>query len=269
MGGGGSQTINQTFNLSAINKSVFEKITINKAESLASQANIQNLEVVMRNIRGCSSKFGQKIDASTQSSSELTQTQTDEIRNAITNDMKASASAAVEKGTQMGNMKFGDKQNVNQDVTLAIENIIENKITTENINKAVAEQVSIQNGKLVIDGYDCTEGGDISWDQDVTARLMAEAVTKSLSDAIASSEVLNSLHAAASGNAKSENKGLSDIIGTFFEGFTGPMKYGIIACVVCCCLLVVLLVVIGLSPAGQSATANLGKAGANRLGRRF
>ena len=271
MGGGGSQTINQTFNLSAINKSVFEKITTNKAESLASQANIQNLEVIMRNVRGCSASFGQTIDATTQSSSELTQTQTDEIKNAITNDMKASASAAVEKATQMGNMQFGDKQNVNQDVTLAIENVIENKITTENLNKAVAEQVSIQNGKLVIDGYDCSEGGDISWDQDVTAKVMAEAVTKSLSDAIASSEVLNSLHAAASGNAKTENTGFADVIGTFFEGITGPAKYAIIACVICCCLLVIAMVAIGLSPGGQSATANLGKAGASRLGgaRRF
>ena len=269
MGGGGSQTINQTFNLSAVNKSVFEKITTNKSESLASQANIQNLEVVMRNVKGCSAKFGQKIDATTQSSAQLTQTQTDEIKNALTTDMKASAAAAVEKATEMGNMQFGDKQNVNQDVTMAIENIIENKITTENLNKAVAEQVSIQNGKLVIDGYDCREGGDISWDQDVTAKLMAEAVTKSLSDSIASSEVLNSLHAAASGNASSENKGIADIVGTLFEGLTGPMKYGIIASVVCCCLLVLVMIVIGLSPGGQSATANLGKAGANRLGRRF
>jgi type IV secretory pathway VirB2 component (pilin) len=271
MGGGGSQTINQTFNLSAINKSIFEKITKNKAESLASQANIQNLEVVMRNVRGCSASFGQTIDASTQSSSELTQTQTDEIKNAITNDMKASASAAVEKATQMGNMQFGDKQNVNQNVTLAIENVIENKITTENINRSVAEQVSIQNGKLVIDGYDCSEGGDISWDQDVTAKLMSEAITKSLSDAIASSEVLNSLHAAASGSSKTENKGLAEVVDSLFAGLTGPIKYAMIACVVCCCLLVLVMIVLGLSPAGQSATKNLGAAGASRLGgaRRF
>ncbi|ABY27838.1 hypothetical protein OtV5_054 [Ostreococcus tauri virus OtV5] len=265
MGGGGSQTINQTFNLSAVNKSVFEKITTNKSESLASQANIQNLEVVMRNVRGCSAKFGQTIDASTQSSSELTQTQTDEIKNAITNDMKVAASAAIEKATEMGNLQIGDKQNVNQNVTMEIENIIENKITTENINKAVAEQVSIQNGKLVIDGYDCREGGDISWDQDITAKLMAEAVTKSLSDAIASSEVLNTLHAQATGNAKTENKGAAQFISAFFEGLTGPMRYGIIASVVCCCLLVLVMIVIGLSPAGQSATKNLGSAAARRF----
>ena len=266
MGGGGSQTIDQTFNLSAVNKSIFNQITKNKSESLASQANVQNLEVVMRNVKGCSAKFGQSIDATTQSSSTLTAQTTAEIRNAITNEMQASVAAAVEKATQMGNLQFGDKQNVNQEVTMAMENVVENTITTENINKAVADQVSIQNGKLVIDGYDCREGGDISWDQNIVAKLSAEAITTALSDAIAASEILNKLHAAASGNASSENKGLSDLVTSFFEGLTGPMKYGIIACVVCCCLLVLVMIVIGLSPAGQSATQNMGRAGAARMG---
>ena len=72
MGGGGSQTINQTFNLSAVNKSIFEQITKNTAESAASQANVQSLEIVMRNVRGCTARFGQKIDAKTQSASTLT-----------------------------------------------------------------------------------------------------------------------------------------------------------------------------------------------------
>lgn len=266
MGGGGSQTINQTFNLSAVNESVFEQITKNTSESLASQANVQNLEVVMRNVRGCTARFGQTIDASTQSSSTLTAQTTTEIKNAITNEMQAAVSAAVEKATQMGNMQFGDRQNVNQDVTMAMENVIKNTITTENLNKSVAQQVSIQDGKLVIDGYDCREGGDISWDQNITAKLAAEAITTAMSDAIASSEILNSLHAAASGNASSENTGLSELLGTFLEGVTGPMKYAIIAAIILCCLTVIAVIVIGLSPAGQSATANLGKAGAARLG---
>jgi hypothetical protein len=262
MGGGGSQTINQTFNLSAVNKSIFNQITKNKSESLASQANVQNLEVVMRNIKGCSSKFGQKIDASTQSSSKLTAQTTTEIKNAITNDMKAAASAAVEKATQMGNFQFGDKQNVNQEVTLAIENVIENTITTENINKAVADQVSIQDGKLVVDGYDCREGGDISWSQDIVARLSAEAITTAIGDSIASSDILNKLHASASGNAKTENTGLSDLVATFFEGFFGPVKW--IALVIC--VLCIGVLIFSLSPAGQAVAQNAGKAGAARLG---
>ena len=150
MGGGGSQTINQTFNLSAVNRSIFEQITKNTSESAASQANVQRLEVVLGNVKGCTVRFGQKIDGRTQSASTLTATTTTEIKNAITNELQASASAAVEKATQMGNMQFGDKQNVNQEVTLAIENVIENSITTENMNRAIADQVSIQGGKLHI-----------------------------------------------------------------------------------------------------------------------
>ena len=262
MGGGGSQTINQTFNLSAVNKSIFEQITKNTAESAASQANVQTLKVVMRNVKGCSSRFGQKIDAKTQSTSTLTAQTTTEIKNAITNDLQASASAAVEKATQMGNMQFGDRQNVNQDVTLAIENVIENSITTENMNRAIADQVSIQEGKLHIQNADCREGGEINWDQDIVAQLSAEAVTTIIADSIASSDVLNKLHAAASGNAKSENTGLADLVGTFFEGFYGPIKWIALVCVVLCFGLLVW----SMTGAGQSATRNMGRAAAGRIG---
>ena len=262
MGGGGSQTINQTFNLSAVNRSIFEQITKNTSESAASQANVQRLEIVMRNVKGCSARFGQKIDGETQSASILTATTTTEIKNAITNDLQASASAAVEKATEMGNMQFGDKQNVNQEVTLAIENVIENSITTENMNRAIADQVSIQDGKLIIDGMDCREGGDISWDQDIVAQLSAEAVTTIIADSIASSDVLNRLHAAASGNASSENTGLADLVGTFFEGFYGPIKWIALVCVVLCFGLLVW----SMTGAGQSATRNMGRAAAGRIG---
>ena len=266
MGGGGSQTINQTFNLSAVNKSIFEQITKNTAESAASQANVQRLEVVIGQAKGCTIRFGQKIDGKTQSASTLTATTTTEIKNAITNDLQASASAAVEKATEMGNMQFGDKQNVNQEVTLAIENVIENSITTENMNRAIADQVSIQDGKLHIQSVDCREGGEINWNQDIVAQLSAEAVTTIIADSIASSDVLNRLHAAASGNASSENTGLADLVGTFFEGFYGPIKWIALVCVVLCFGLLVW----SMTGAGQSATRNMGRnmgrAAAARIG---
>ena len=266
MGGGGSQTINQNFNMSAINKSIFESITENKASAVASGAVVQNLRVVMRNVRGCSSDFSQKVESTVTSSSELLAENETEIKNAITNEMQAGVQAQIEKATEMGNLQFGDNQNVNQSVTLEIQNIVENTIKTVNENESVTESVVVQGGDLIIDGYDCREGGDINWSQDVHAQVIAEAVTTALTGAIASSEVMNQLSAAAGADLKSENKGLSDLVGTLFEGLTGPAKYAIIASVVCCCLLVIMLVVIGLSPAGQSATANLGKAGASSLG---
>ena len=263
MGGGGSQTIDQTFNLSAINQSIYEQITKTQAKASAAQANVQNLQMKFDNVSGCKIDMSQTIDSSTQSSSELTSQTTTEIKNAITNDLQAAVEAQVQKVSEMGNLQFGDKQNVNQEVTLEVQNIIENTIVTETLNESIASQVSIQGG--VIKFGNCLDS-EINFDQNITAKLMSKVITKALQNAIASSEILNNLHAAGTGGASSENKGLSDLVTSFFEGLTGPMKYGIIACVVCCCLLVLVMIVIGLSPAGQSATKNMGRAGAVRMG---
>jgi hypothetical protein len=266
MGGGGSQTINQAFDMSAMNQSIYEQITKTQASASASQATIQNLSIEFRDISGCTLDGTQTINAEAISSSELTSETTTAIKNAVTNEMQAAVEAQIEKATEMGNFQFGDKQNVNQEVTLEIQNIVDNTIVTETINESIAEQVAIQNNRVVF--RDCKDS-DLDFSQNVTAKVASKVITTAIQDAIASSTVLNDLDAAAGGGASSENKGLSDLVGTFFEGLTGPMKYGIIACVVCCCLLVLAMIVIGLSPAGQSATANLGRAGANRLGRRF
>jgi len=252
--------------MSAMNKSIYEQITKTQASASASQATIQNLSIEFRDISGCTLDGTQTINAEAISSSELTSETTTAIKNAVTNEMQAAVEAQIEKATEMGNFQFGDKQNVNQEVTLEIQNIVDNTIVTETINESIAEQVAIQNNRVVF--RDCKDS-DLDFSQNVTAKVASKVITTAIQDAIASSTVLNDLDAAAGGGASSENKGLSDLVGTFFEGLTGPMKYGIIACVVCCCLLVLAMIVIGLSPAGQSATANLGRAGANRLGRRF
>jgi len=249
--------------MSAINKSIYEQITKTQASASASQATIQNLSIEFRDISGCKVDASQTIDAEAISSSELTSETTTEIKNAVTNEMQAAVQAQIEKATEMGNLQFGDKQNVNQEVTLEIQNIVENTIVTETINEAIAEQVAIQNNRVVF--RDCKDS-DLDFSQNVTAKVAAKVITTALQDAIASSEVMNQLSAAADASQKSENKGLSDLVSSIFEGLTGPIKYAMIACVVCCCLLVLVMIVLGLSPAGQSATKNLGKGAAARLG---
>jgi len=266
VGGGGSQTINQAFDLSAISKSIYEQTTKNRNTSLASQTNIQTMDIQLRNVRGCDATFKQNINAEASSSSTLTNTQTTEIKNALTTELTSAVEAQIEKATEAGNFQFGDKQNVNQEVKLEVQNIIDNSVIIENINEAIAEQLSIQDKLIIIDGYDCREGGSINFEQDITAQLVADLVTNNLVDAISESDIMNKLDAAAGASQKSENKGIADIINSFFEGLTGPMKYGIIASVVCCFLIVLVMIVMGLSPAGQSVTKNLGKAGAARLG---
>jgi hypothetical protein len=265
MGGGGDQRINQAFNISSMNQSIFEQTTTNQSESLASQANIQTMSLYLRNVKYCDTTVTQTINATASSSSQLNNTQVTAIKNAITNEMTAAVQAQVDKVTEAGNFQFGDKQNVNQELNLAVTNIVENVINIENINSALAEQVSIQDGDFIVDGYDCSLGGSINYSQDITAQVVATLVTNNLVDAIASSDILNQLDAAADAAAKTENKGIADIIGTFFEGLTGPMKYAMIASVVCCCMIIVLVMVMALSPAGQKGMTNMSGAAARRF----
>jgi hypothetical protein len=266
MGGGGSQTIEQTFDLTAINKTIFNQIVKNQQSLAARLDNRQTLKLKMDYIgSGCVATIGQTIDATSTVDSVMEPKTVAEAKTAVNNELSATAQAALEKSTEFGNMQFGDKQNVRQRIDLEVQNVVENTFTTENINKVVSDQVNVQDADLEI-GY-CD--GTLNFNQDIVAQLAASAITKSLASAIADNDVLNALSSDAGASAKTENKGFADLIDSIGEAFSGPFKYAIIASVVCVCLIVVLLVVMGLSPAGQSATKNLGAAGASRLGRRF
>jgi hypothetical protein len=254
MGGGGSQTVNQTFNMDVVNKSLMTTITNNQQSLSAAMNNIQKVKVRVGNMGpDCDMKIGQKIDASSQSSATMSPTTVNEAKTVISNELVASAAAAMEKTTEAGNLQFGDKQNMNQEVNMAIENVIENTFETNNLNEVIAEMVNLQEGDLEI--KNCN--GKLDFSQDIVATLMAEAITDSLTQNIADSETLNKLKAATEGSQKTENKGIADIVAKV----TGPMKYAIIASVCCVCVLVLGLVAMFLSPAGQ----NMGREGMKKF----
>ena len=254
MGGGGSQTVNQTFNMDVVNKSLMTTITNNQQSLSAAMNNIQKVKVRVGNMGpDCDMKIGQKINASSQSSATMSPTTINEAKTVISNELVASAAAAMEKTTEAGNLQFGDKQNMNQEVNMAIENVIENTFETNNLNEVIAEMVNLQEGDLEI--KNCN--GKLDFSQDIVATLMAEAITDSLTQNIADSETLNKLKAATEGSQKTENKGIADIVAKV----TGPMKYAIIASVCCVCVLVLGLVAMFLSPAGQ----NMGREGMKKF----
>ena len=254
MGGGGSQTVNQTFNMDVVNKSLMTTITNNQQSLSAAMNNIQKVKVRVGNMGpDCDMKIGQKINASSQSSATMSPKTVNEAKTVISNELVASAAAAMEKTTEAGNLQFGDKQNMNQEVNMAIENVIENTFETNNLNEVIAEMVNLQEGDLEI--KNCN--GKLDFSQDIVATLMAEAITDSLTQNIADSETLNKLKAATEGSQKTENKGIADIVAKV----TGPMKYAIIASVCCVCVLVLGLVAMFLSPAGQ----NMGREGMKKF----
>lgn len=266
MGGGGSQTIEQTFNLSAVNRSIFEQVTTNTQKVSQSSTNIQSIGLnVKGSMIGCPFNATQKIKTESQTDASMATETILAMKNEITAEMQAGASAAIEKSTEAGNMQFGDKQNVKQETNMAIENIVDTTITTENLSEVISNAVNIQDNVMNIGGdLDC-QGEQITLGQDISAKLITKAVMGALTDALIENKTTNNLTGNSDASQKTENKGLADIIGKIFEGLTGPIKYAIIACVICVCIIMIVLGAFMLSPAGQNASRTMANAGAKKL----
>lgn len=263
MGGGGSQTSEQTFDMKVLNKSVFNQITTNQQSLSASLNNTQRVEIELGDINeGCDLTIGQTIDATSISSAVMSPTTIAETKDAVQTELEASAQAALEKTTEMGNFQFGDEQNMKQRISQEIENVVEKTFETNNINAVVSSMVNVQDKKLKVGN--CS--GKLDLQQDIVAQLMAEAITESVTSAISDNEMLSSLAAAADADLKTENKGIADIIGSL----SGPWIASIIGSVVCVCVIILAVLGMMLSPAGQKATGTMANAGASRMrGGRF
>lgn len=263
MGGGGSQTSTQTFDMKVLNKSIFNQITTNQQSLSASMNNTQRVEIDIGEMgENCVVSIDMTIDATSTSSAVMSPKTLAATKDQVKNELEASASAALEKTTEMGNFQFGDEQDIDQTINQEIENVVEKTFETKNINEIVSAMVNVQDGKLRIGKCN----GKLDLQQDIVAALMAEAITESLTSAISDNEMLSSLAAAADGTAKSENKGLAD----FMNSLSGPMMASVAASVLCVCIIVLAVLGMMLSPAGQKATGTMANAGASRVrGGRF
>ena len=270
MGGGGSQTIEQTFNLSAINKSIYNQVTTNTQKVSQSSTNIQSLGLNIKgSMIGCPFNATQKISSETQTDVSMVPETILAMKNEITTEMQAGAQAAIEKATEAGNLQFGDDQDVKQEINMAIENVVDTTITTKNLSEVISSYVNIQDEGLNVGGnLDCL-GYDINFAQEITEKLATKAVMTSLTDALTENKTTNQLVADLDASQKTENKGLADIIAKFFEGITGPIKYALIACVLMICVVIIGLTLFLLSPAGQNSTRTIANAGAKKLGGPF
>lgn len=272
IGGGGEaqdrQNIEQTYDLAAISEVLFEKTTNLESVSQASGTNIQSVTLNVELLDNCSLDVTQSIDATVISKTTLDSADTSDIQTTIQSMLQSAADAAIDRSTELGTLSFleSTEQNLRQDVTSKIQNLVSTKLSMEALNNAIAKLVNIQGETLNLGKcYD----SDIVFRQNITAKLTAEAITNSITDALMSTDILNKLAAAANGQTSSKDTGFATLVEKFFEGLTGPMKYAMIASIVCCCALIILVVIMSLSPAGQNATRNLGRAGASRIGRNF
>ena len=269
MGGSGGETnqsIENTFNFKALNENITNIITNNSSTTTATGANIQGMKVNFGQIIGCDINLSQKITSKTMAASDFTADEITDLQTAITNDMSASAASALEKNTQMGSelgaLATGDTNlEIKTQVDMEIKNVVENNITTTNVNNTVAEQVNIQDGELNLKYYDCSDGNaKLDFSQDIMSEVKATSIMNILKQSIASSKMLNKMAATADSSATSSAGGIAEIADSVFGGIAGIIgttqegaQAASLASVCCVCVLVAGGVAIALSPAGQNA----------------
>jgi hypothetical protein len=264
-----SQSIENTFNFSALNENITNVITNNSSTTTATGANIQGMTINLGDIIGCDMNFSQKITSKTMASSDFTAEEITELQTTISNDLSASATSALEQNSEMGSelgaLVGGDSNmSVTNSVNMEIKNLVETNITTTNVNNTVAEQVNIQDGVLNLKRYDCTDtDGKLDFSQDIMAEVKATSIMNILKEAIASSEMLNKMAATADSSATKKQGGIAGIMDSVFGGIAGVIgtsQQGAMAAsaasVSIVCVLVIGLAVMFMSPAGQNMGRN-------------
>lgn len=258
MGGGGSQTVNQNINMKAltnITNSSMNKIQETNENRLT---NVQSLNVELHDIVNCPVSMEQTIESKFVATTESMITAVQASQAELTNELKAQASAALDKSTQAGNFQFGDRQNANININNEIEAIVSNQLSTETLKDTINSSSNMQDGVLKMYGYTCesaSEAQGLMISQNIRASFAAAAITRSLTEALSHSKVINDISASADADLKTENKGVADIVDSIGNIFMGPMKYAMMISAVCCGLCVILLIVLGMSGGGQQAIA--------------
>ena len=271
MGGGGSQTIKNEMNIKSTTELLTSTILKTENSTQANCNTAQNLSVKIGTVIGCPSYFGQTASCDVQSSSSDISKSISQSANKVAEDMKTKAGAALDNASQAGNFQFGDKSNVQTKINKEIETIIKDEFSEEKINETMAGATMIQDGELEIGFYDCSVGGDINFEQDVSAKVAAGAVMNKVLERIVDSDVTKAITSEIDSKNSKEAGGAAEAIDSAGEaaasviGAYGMAMYApIIASVCCCALIVILALVMGTSKAGQAklGNANLGKMGA-------
>lgn len=268
MGGGGSSTINQEMNMSMVNDILYESVTNNESYTQNEMRNEQVLNLKIGRNVGCNIETDQTINSTFMATTEQITDSFQNVANDLVSSLQAGAGAALDKQTQMGNLQFGDKQNVNQKINTEIQTIVETQMETNTLKETINKAVNVQEGNIEIGETICLDGEQLSFRQNISADLAAQAVTKNLLTAISKNSVVQDTIAKIDAEAKSKAGGAAEVVDSvgnaatgIIGAVTGPMKYAIIAAAGLCCMLVIAMLVMGLSPAGQSKMKNMNMRG--------
>lgn len=126
-----------------------------------------------------------------------------------------------------------------------IKNVVRRDFAQETRNVCLSEAKINQEGELLIDGdIICSGSGSLNFSQDAQAKVIASCLTKSIVNTLTNDTVVNDVVSKIDSTQSSEQKGLGDIIRSFFE-LLGSFKWVLVGCVVCIALIFIVFLLSG------------------------
>jgi len=228
--GGNKQAIKQELGIDVINKKVTEQISRNSQKAAATGQNLNKLKLSIDTSIGCKITTAQTIDSEVVSTGEINTETLTEIQKEVSTDLQQSTNAILEKVTGFLSTEFGSDSKVEQVFNNRIENISKDVFKTENYNEVRANAVNINEGEIEIGYVDCTTGGEVDVSQDISSRVIAEALMDEVVDRMITDKTLNAITASMAADLKVESSGPFESLGNMLFGSTTAM----IGVVLCC-----------------------------------
>jgi hypothetical protein len=253
MGGGGSTTIKQNLNMSMLNEMMYSSVVNNTTSTTNIIENIQGMKINIKNNIGCKIIMEQAAEASIMSQTEQIVNNFQSIENELVSAMQSQVSGALDKQTQMGNLQFGDRQNVEQNINNEIKNIVHTELETNNLTETVNKAINIQDGEINIDNTICPNSEELVFKQNISADIAAQTVSQNILSATTNNKVINETITETEAKLTTKAGGAAEVVDSIGSAFAGPMIAAAIVSVVCVVVLMIGMVALGKSPAGQKA----------------
>ena len=170
--------IKQEIDTTIINNMLYESVTNNEEVNENTMENVQNMELnVKRNI-GCSIETDQTINPGFMASTDQIVDSFANVADGITQNLRDQATNAIQKQADLGNISDADLSDINQKVNTKIQNEVKNVMEYKSLKKTVSEAVNVQGQVINIGETICTGGEKLSFRQNITADLAAQAISK-------------------------------------------------------------------------------------------
>lgn len=241
--------------------------TNNITETSASSTNTQTIRLKFGYADGCPVDAEQSIISKVTVKAKLDNQAVIEFKNSLEASVQETLKQNASMVSGFAAATGGNETEAMNDVQNIVNEVIDQSVTTNNIQKVCASSFNSQSGELTMD---YCKNSPIKFKQTIVSEIIAENILNNVQNALMENSTIAGIVAHVDQTSSQENKGLNDLVDSMGKALTsmigavtGPlagMYIGALCLLAVCCIA---LLYFFLSPAGQNSAKIVAQAGAN------